>query len=110
MLLLPRGVNKRTGLATLLEQLKLSPNQVAAIGDSYPAALSRCAREAPKAAQVKEAQGIFDDKEIKAVIVATPTRLHQDLALGALKAVLRSACSRRIPNRGAKTLNELALR
>jgi predicted dehydrogenase len=72
--------------------------QVTAICDNYPAALSRCGREAPKAAQVKESQGIFDDKEIKAVIVATPTHLHKDLALLALKAGKHVYCEAPLAN------------
>ena len=59
---------------------------VAAICDTYPAALSRCAREVPKATQTKECQSILDDKEIKAVIVATPTHQHKEIVLAALKA------------------------
>src|SRR6266436_406714 len=57
--------------------------QIAAICDTYPAALGRCGREAPKAAQTKEYQSILDNKEIKAVVLATPTHLHKDIALAA---------------------------
>src|SRR5436309_16098866 len=46
---------------------------VAAICDTYGAFLRRSGKLAPKAKQVEDYKGILDDKEIKAVIVATPT-------------------------------------
>src|SRR5207248_7909027 len=58
----------------------------AAICDSYPAMLSRGAKDAPKATQTKDYKTILENKEINAVIVATPTHLHKEIVLAALKA------------------------
>src|SRR5438552_135785 len=49
--------------------------EVAAICDTYPASLRRSASIAPAATQTDDYQTILANKEIKAVIVATPT--HQ---------------------------------
>src|ERR1051326_5725708 len=59
---------------------------VAAICDTYGAFLRRSSKLAPKAKQVEDYKGILDDKEIKAVIVATPTHKHKEIVLDALKA------------------------
>lgn len=60
--------------------------EIAAICDSYPAFLRRTARSAPGAAQVAEYRSILEDKDIPAVIVATPTHLHRDIVIEALEA------------------------
>jgi len=59
---------------------------IAAICDTYPASLKRTASAAPGAAQTADYKTILDDKDIKAVIIATPTFEHKELALAALKA------------------------
>jgi predicted dehydrogenase len=59
---------------------------IAAICDTYPASLKRTASAAPGAAQTADYKTILDDKDIKAVIVATPTYQHKEVALAALKA------------------------
>ncbi len=73
--------------------------EVAAICDNYPASLRRAAnvlnpqpptdgpgKEAPKVAQTNDYQTILANKDIKAVVVATPTHLHKQIVLDALKA------------------------
>jgi predicted dehydrogenase len=60
--------------------------EIAAICDTYPVFLRRTARFAPGAAQVEDYRRILDDKEIRGVIVATPTHLHRDIVLDALQA------------------------
>jgi predicted dehydrogenase len=60
--------------------------EVAAICDTYGAYLRRSGKLAPKAKLVEDYKGILDDKEIKAVIVATPTHKHKEIVLAALKA------------------------
>lgn len=71
----------------ILDQLgRLQQAEVAAICDTYPAMLRRGATKAPDAAQVADFQTILDNKDIKAVIVATPTHQHKDIAIAALKA------------------------
>jgi predicted dehydrogenase len=59
---------------------------VAAICDTYPASLKRTASAAPGAVQTADYKTILDDKDIKAVIVATPTFQHKEVVLAALKA------------------------
>jgi predicted dehydrogenase len=59
---------------------------VAAICDTYPASLKRTASAAPGAAQTADYKTILDDKDIKAVVIATPTFQHKELTLAALKA------------------------
>jgi predicted dehydrogenase len=59
---------------------------IAAICDTYQASLKRTATAAPGAAQTADYKTILDDKDIKAVIVATPTFQHKEVALAAIKA------------------------
>ncbi|HVM48359.1 MAG TPA: Gfo/Idh/MocA family oxidoreductase [Candidatus Acidoferrum sp.] len=65
----------------LLEQA-----DVAAICDTYPAALKRAASAAPNATQTEDYKTILANKDIPAVIIATPTATHKEIALAALKA------------------------
>src|SRR5205085_2609900 len=51
-----------------------------------PAALKRASNSAPKAKQVSDYRQILDDKTIQAVIVATPSHLHKEIALAAIQA------------------------
>ena len=60
--------------------------EIAAICDTYPASLKRAASAAPGATQTEDYKTILDNKDIKAVIIATPTPAHKELALAALKA------------------------
>src|SRR3569832_96682 len=60
--------------------------EVAAVCDTYPASLRRGATLAPKAAQTDDYKTILANKDIKAVVVATPTHQHKDIVLAALKA------------------------
>jgi predicted dehydrogenase len=59
---------------------------VAAICDTYAASLRRASSLAPKAVQTPDYKTILDNKDIKAVVIATPSHLHKDVALAALKA------------------------
>jgi predicted dehydrogenase len=75
----------------ILDQLARIPlgkphPEVVAICDNYPAMLRRSAGKAPGAAPVEDYKAILDNKEIQAVIVATPSHLHKDIAIAALKA------------------------
>src|ERR1035441_2944135 len=73
-----------------LTRLRTTPDavdvEIAAICDTYPAALKRTASAVPGAAQTADYKTILDNKDIKAVIIATPTYLHKEVALAALKA------------------------
>ena len=59
---------------------------IAAVCDTYPAFLKRGGNAAPGAAQTADYKTILDNKDIKAVVIATPTPDHKEVALAALKA------------------------
>src|SRR5436190_9852932 len=65
---------------------KLPKAEVAALCDTYGAYLRRSSKYAPQAKQLPDYKAILNDKDIKAVIVATPTHKHKDIVLAALKA------------------------
>lgn len=71
----------------ILNTLAIVPQaEVAAVCDTYAASVRRAASLAPKAIQTADYKTILDNKEIKAVFIATPTHQHKDIALAALKA------------------------
>ncbi len=59
---------------------------IAAICDTYPASLKRTSSAAPGAVQTADYKTILDNKDIPAVIIATPTYQHKEVVLAALKA------------------------
>jgi predicted dehydrogenase len=59
---------------------------VAAICDTYAASVRRAASLAPQAAQSADYKTILENKDIKAVVIATPSHQHKELALAAIKA------------------------
>ena len=59
---------------------------VAAICDHYPAFMKRASTAAPNAKQVEDYKAILADPEIKGVVIASPTHLHKEIAIAALKA------------------------
>ena len=71
----------------ILDQLGRFPQvEIAAICDNYPAMLRRSSSKAPGAAQVEDYKAVLANKEIPAVIVATPSHQHKEIALAALAA------------------------
>ena len=71
----------------ILNTLALIPQaEVAAICDTYPASLRRGASASPAAVQTQDYKSVLENKDVKAVVVATPTHLHKDITLAALKA------------------------
>jgi predicted dehydrogenase len=71
----------------ILTSLSRQPQaEVAAICDNYAASLRRSASAAPGATQVGDYKKLLEDKDIKAVIIATPTHLHKEIAIEAIKA------------------------
>jgi len=79
------------GLGTWGRELLAALNRrkearVVAICDNYPAMLRRSAPNAPDAKQVEDYRQILADKTVQAVIIATPTHLHKQIALDALAA------------------------
>ncbi len=59
---------------------------VVGICENYPAYLKRGAALAPKAERYDDAAKLIENKDVQAVIVATPSHLHKDLVLAALAA------------------------
>jgi predicted dehydrogenase len=76
----------------------LQPANVAAICDNYPAALTRAAKLAPGATQTADYKIILANPDIKAVIIATPTQLHKEIAVAALKAGKHVYCEAPLAN------------
>jgi predicted dehydrogenase len=65
---------------------RLPQADVAAICDTYPPSLRRSAAAAPSAVQTPDYRTVLDNKDIKAVVIATPTYQHKEIALAALRA------------------------
>src|ERR1051325_5959935 len=72
--------------------------EVVAVCDKYPASLKRGANAAPKAKAVDDYRKILDDKEVKAVFIATPTHQHREVALAALEAGKHVYCEAPLAN------------
>jgi len=67
-----------------LALLKNAP--VVAICDSYKPFLNKAKNLAPNAVAVEDYKQVLEMKSVEAVIVATPTHLHKDIVIDALKA------------------------
>lgn len=77
----------------LLTTLSRNPLvEVAAICDNYAAMLRRSAKAAPGAVQTDDYKTILANKDISAVVVATPTHQHKDIVLDAIKAEKHVYC------------------
>ncbi len=72
--------------------------EIAAICDTYAASVRRAATSAPGAKQVEDYKSILADKEIKAVVVATPTHKHKDIVLASLAAGKQVYCEAPLAN------------
>ncbi|MDW8310153.1 MAG: Gfo/Idh/MocA family oxidoreductase [Verrucomicrobiales bacterium] len=75
----------------ILDQLERWPReethaQVVALCDNYKPMLNRSASKAPGAALVEDYRAVLDNKDVQAVIIATPTHLHREIAVAALQA------------------------
>jgi len=71
---------------------------IAAICDTYQPVFSRCAKDAPNAVKAPDYKAVLDNKDIKAVVVATPTHLHKDIVVDALKAGKHVYCEAPLAN------------
>jgi predicted dehydrogenase len=60
--------------------------RIAAVCDTYPAFLRKGAEIAPHARAVPDHRALLDMEDVEAVVVATPSHLHKDVALAALQA------------------------
>lgn len=65
---------------------RIEAAQVAAICDIYEPFLTRAAASAPHAETVTEWRRLLDTPSIDAIVIATPTAAHRDIALAALQA------------------------
>lgn len=71
----------------IMTQLNKLPNApIVALCDTYKAAFRRAAEAAPKASTHATYEELLANKEVQAVVVATPTHLHKEIALAAMKA------------------------
>ena len=71
----------------ILAQLNRLPNApIVALCDNYPSSLKRASESAPNAKKYASAAELLADPDVKAVVIATPTPLHKDLALAAMQA------------------------
>jgi predicted dehydrogenase len=77
----------------LLEQA-----DTAVICDTYPASLKRISSAAPAAAQTEDYKTILANKDIPAVVIATPTGMHKEIVLAALKAGKHVYCEAPLAN------------
>lgn len=71
-------------LLSMLSRVPMA--EVAAICDNYAAMVRRSANTAPGAVQTDDYKTILANKDISAVVVATPTHQHKDIVLEAIKA------------------------
>ncbi|HEY5913369.1 MAG TPA: Gfo/Idh/MocA family oxidoreductase [Verrucomicrobiae bacterium] len=71
---------------------------IAAICDTYAASVRRASTSAPAAKQTEDYKTILADKEIKAVVIATPTHLHKEITLAALAAGKQVYCEAPLAN------------
>jgi len=74
------------GREILMTLAKLPNAPVTALCDHYKPAFRRAAAAAPKARQHADFQELLANPEVQAVVVATPTHLHREIALAAMKA------------------------
>ena len=72
--------------------------RITALCDTYPASLKRIASVAPGATLTEDYKTILDNKDIRAVIIATPTHGHKELVLAALKAGKHVYCEAPLAN------------
>lgn len=77
---------------------RLPQADVAVICDNYPAFLRRSGRNAPGAAQEADYTALLNNPEIDAVIIATPTQDHRDIAIAALQAGKHVYCEAPLAN------------
>jgi predicted dehydrogenase len=71
-------------IVSTLSRLPNAP--VVAVCDNYAASLRRGGEAAPNAARHADYRQLLEQKEVQAVIVATPTHLHKEIVLAALQA------------------------
>ena len=68
--------------------------EVVALCDNYKPMLTRSASKVPGAALVEDYRAVLDNKDVQAVIIATPTHLHREIAVAALQAGKHVLCEK----------------
>jgi predicted dehydrogenase len=87
-----------SALLRLPEKQTRAYGEIVALCDTYPKAMSRAARDIPNAKQVADYKAILEDKDIRAVVVATPTHQHKEIVLAAIKAGKHVYCEAPLAN------------
>ncbi len=64
----------------------ISKANIVAICDTYAPYMNRSQKLAPKAKKVEDYRAILQDKDVHAVVIATPTHLHKQIVLEAFQA------------------------
>src|ERR1700677_1908543 len=89
----------------ILRTLALLPNDpelanctVVAICDNYSHALRRAGDDAPNAKPYEDYKALLADSNVQAVIIATPTGTHREIALAALQAGKHVYCEAPLAN------------
>src|SRR5438128_8314899 len=77
---------------------RLKTAQLLAVCDTYPAWLKRAANSAPNAKGMDDYRRMLDDKAVQAVIIATPTHQHREIAVAALQAGKHVYCEAPLAN------------
>src|SRR5437762_815521 len=77
---------------------RLKTAQLTAVCDTYAGSLKRAANSAPNAKGLDDYRKIFDDKEVQAVVIATPTHQHREIAIAALQAGKHVYCEAPLAN------------
>lgn len=71
----------------IVDTLARLPNApIVGLCDTYRAAFRRAVEAAPEAARHEDYRALLDDPKVKAVVIATPTHLHRQIALDAMQA------------------------
>ena len=89
------GTRGREIVSTLA---RLEEADIAAVCDTYPASLRRIASTAPAATQTADYKTILANKDIPAVIIATPSGEHKQITVEALKAGKSVYCEAPLAN------------
>jgi predicted dehydrogenase len=76
----------RQGRAILGELQKMENVKIAAVCDTDESRMTAGVRRVPGAEGLREHRAVLDKKDIQAVIIATPTHLHTQIALDAVGA------------------------
>src|SRR5262249_47469352 len=65
---------------------RLPQAQISMVCDNYEPSLKRAAKAAPGATTAKDYRQVLDNKDVQAVLIATPSHFHREVTVAALKA------------------------